>query len=231
MAAQIQRNGCFVAIVLCSAFWSASVLACTGVAGASGAHKELLGDAGIQSSGDNTGIYQWSAGSWMLVESFYDPNANYYTPNPNDWWVPASGGGGGWGGGGGGDGEQIQSCVPVLPPTIVVGVPFSGGAGLWMIRTGISAGAGGGGGGGGAIYRSPAHRIGDRPGDPGIRCSTSTEEDRMLNAREVISLTTNPYNRRGIWTIRYGGGDSQDWLVTAPFITTLGLVPAGPCKD
>lgn len=197
-----------------------------------GGETHRSGESIQNSQAHNTGVYAWAGGgTWVLIDSFHDPYANSRWPNADDWWVPATGGGGGPGDPGDpGNPPVVQSpCMPVLPPTSISGTPFGGGLGLHMVRTSVDVGYGPGGGGGG-LHRNPMQRRGSRSGDENIQCGNSTDFDRMLNVREVIAATTNPHTRDGIWTINFGEGTSQDWMVTNPYSTTMGLVPASACR-
>jgi hypothetical protein len=192
------------------------------------------GASSVVSSGDNIGVYEWGGGdAWLLIESFYDQNANHYVPGSDDYWVPASNGGGGPGGPGD-PGEQPHpqsaNCATVLPPTVVTGTPFPGSLGLYIVRVGIQPGYGPAGGGG-AIYRNPSPRVGHVQASTHITCSNSSDLEREPAAQLAIQQSlTSPLPRRGIYTVNFAPGSSQDWLVTQPMFSNFGLQPASGCR-
>lgn len=175
----------------------------------------------VNSYGHNAGLYAWSHGNtWTLVETFYDPNANYYTPNPGDLWAPS----GGNGGGGPGDGYVIQDCGQLLEMITVTASGFGGGLGLYLVRT-ISSGIGGGGSGG-TLTRSPTNFVRNASTDESVDCG-SDHTIRELAALQAILTSGRMY--RGLYRVNYGGGDYQMWAITAPLLSNGGIQPAGGC--
>lgn len=174
----------------------------------------------------NSGVYVWKSGNtWSLAYTFYDPQANLRVPTDGDYVETYSA-----------NGINVQApdasiCNPVELPTVRVIAPFSGGWSQYVVVTNRQPTSPGQGSGGfTSIARKPSVFRGSRNADDSLTCGNSDDVTRMLAAREAIATSTSPFNRRGIYTINYQTGTSQRWLVTEPFATTLGLVPAGECS-
>ncbi len=177
------------------------------ISGNNGGSTTLVPDA-------NSAVYVWQSGTtWRLQTSFYDPNNQSRTAVSGDYVVPIQG-------------QSASECTP-LPLITVTAPPYSGAVGLYMVNT-INVQPPAQGGGFRSIFRAPKPYKGQKDGDDDLTCASS-ETERMLSARDAIATSTNPYSRAGIYTINYGPGSSQQWLVTQPLLTTLGLVPAGVC--
>lgn len=168
----------------------------------------------------NSGLYAWSHDNvWVLQYTFFDPDANTRSAMPGDYVesYPARSN----------EEPVIASsfCDPVELEPVTVIAPFYGPSPAYVVvTTGAHSNLFQ------RIFRRPNVLRGSRDSDPNITCANSSEEDRMLAARETISQSTTPMSRRGIYTINYGPGTSQRWSVTDPYLTTLGLIPAGPCE-
>jgi hypothetical protein len=177
------------------------------VSGDNGGSTMLVPDA-------NSAVYIWQSGTtWRLQTSFYDGSNQSRAPVSGDYVVPIQG-------------ASTSECTP-LPTITVTAPPYSGSVGLYMVNT-INLQPPAQGGGFRSIFRAPRPYKGTKDGDEDLTCASS-ENERMLSARDVIATSTSPYSRAGIYTINYGPGSSQQWLVTQPLLTTLGLVPAGSC--
>lgn len=220
----------------------ALILAVTNEAVAAGCHMVPLGsqDASNKTSGPtaagneapyeqtlagqgNSAVYSWSHDNvWNLAYTFNDPQAGArlptsddyvetYTPNSNGSATPSS-----------------SICDPITLPSVRVIAPYTGGWSQYVVVTNREPPPSGGGGFW-SIFRKPSVIKGEKQADTDLTCANSDDATRSLAAREAIATSTTPYNRRGIYVIKFGPGTSQKWLVTEPYATTLGLVPAGEC--
>ena len=181
-------------------------------------------------SSDNSAVYRWSYGNtWVLEYTFYDPNAASRLATAEDY-VETSSPPSSIGNGTVHPDKSI--CDPPQElPTIKV-IPFQGGYSQYVVATShVPTGGSGGGQGWVNIFRKPNIFRGDKQSDENLTCGNSSDLERGLAARQTIAQSIgNPANRRGIYNIQYAPGTSQRWTVTDPFMTDMGLVPAGSCE-
>lgn len=205
----------------------------------------------IQSTYENVGVYVWNEGvqAWVLVHASYDPYFETERLKTGDTYIePAAFWSGGGGGGGGAvlqgtdsatvngpansahgnrntGGPSIACDTPTtLPPVEVTGSrPEFGGSMVSMIWRGQMLNRSVGSG---VVRRSMRTAQAKNT----MTCSNSSEEERMLEARDVITrLGFMP--QRSMVRVEYAPGNFQIWMVTQPSLTTLGLLPFGPCTQ
>ncbi len=191
----------------------------------------------------NYGVYGWdeSVQGWVIIEEFFVPEAENDQVQTSDYLIPQSAMGGGVAypprpGPGPGNPPKHQQGAPLagiaacdeppktLPTVIVTGIRPSGSTSgiysrIWTtIRNVFSRNQGGG-----AHGREVSGGV--KQADQSLTCASGGDE---LQLGAMMAL--KPF-RRGLFMVRYGGGDFQMWSITQPTFSDGGIQPVGTCVD